>query len=85
MVKNRILLDFPYTSLDFLILILCLILFLKYILRAENMRDIIIFLLLRPLKFLIWSLALSRSKKNQDSKASRSIFNSSFNKHFLRS
>lgn len=48
------------------------------------MRDVIIVILLRPLKFLIWSLASTRSKENQDSKASKSIFVSSFNKHFLR-
>ena len=43
MVNIKILLDFPYTLLDFLMLILCLILFLKYILRAEIMRNVIIF------------------------------------------
>ena len=51
MVNIKILLGFPYTLLDFLILTLCLILFLKYILRAKITRNIIIFLLLRPLKF----------------------------------
>lgn len=53
MEKKQNFAGFPYT--------LCLILFLNYILRAESMRDIIIFLLLRNSEVL--NLVFSFSKK----------------------